>query len=295
MAVKKSSWFFDEFSRIPDWKELVFDLAAFIGIAIMAVIQDWKATDIVWAAWLSSLLTGLSFFLVIIIKITSDKVRGINTEEEKGSGPGCLGTGALFFMVILFLMAGPGFFRYVLVFLIILDIAGITLNRLTGRAGSRLNSGRPVIKILASMPSALFMFFFFLGHFGGFHAGHALFLGILVPPELDIPGTLDSLADARELFISFFRVLISEYWPYLLSVAVMNFSLYKAAIMSKDSGNNLILPYKNVIRIHILIFILAPLSMLGAGKIVLMTVLFFFYFPVEKTIAWNRRRRNKLS
>ncbi len=291
MAVKKSNWFFNEFNRIPDRKELVSDLVAFIWIVIMAMVQDWKAEDIVWAAWLSSLLTGLSFFLVITVKITSDKVRGINTKEEKGSSPGCLGTGALFFMVILFLITGPGFFRYVLVFLIILDIAGITLNKLATKPGSRLNSSRLVIKTLASMPAALFMLFFFLGHFGGFHAGHALFLGVFVPLELDIPGTFDSLADARELFISFFRVLISEYWPYLLSVAVMNFSLYKTAIMSKDNRNNMILPYKNVIRIHMLIFVLAPLSMLGAGKIVLITVLFFFYFPVEKTIAWYRSRK----
>lgn len=291
MAAKKSNWFFDEFNRIPGWKELVSDLIAFVWIVIMAIVQDWKASDIVWAAWLASLLTGLLFFLAITVKMTLDKARGISMKEEKGSSPGCLGTGVLFFMIVLFLIAGPGFIRYVLVFLIILDIAGITLNKLAARPDSRLNSGRPVIKALAYAPAALFMFFFFLGHFGGFHAGHALFLGLLVPLEPDIPGTLDSLADARELFISFFRVMISQYWPYLLSVIVMNFNAYKTAVMSKDSGNNMILPYKNVVRIHILIFILAPLSMLGAGKIVLLTVLFFFYFPVEKTIAWYRSRK----
>lgn len=291
MAAKKSNRFFDKFSSIPDWKELVSDLIAFIWIVIMALIQDWKAEDIVWAAWLSSLLIGLSFFLVIIIKTTSDKARGINVKEEKGSRPGCLGTGALLFMVILFLIAGPGLFRYVLVLLIILNIAGIIINKLAAKTGSAINSGRPVIKALLYMPSALFLFFFFLGHFGGFHAGHAIFLDIIVPMELHVPEAFDSLADARELFISFFRVLLSEYWPYVLSVAVMNFNTYKKAITSKNSRNNMILPYKNVIRIHILIFVLAPLSRLEAGKIVLIVVLFFFYFPVEKTIAWYRSRK----
>ncbi len=28
MAVEKGSWFFDDFKRIPDWKELVSDLIA---------------------------------------------------------------------------------------------------------------------------------------------------------------------------------------------------------------------------------------------------------------------------
>ncbi len=101
------------------------------------------------------------------------------------------------------------------------------------------------------------------------------------------------LADGRDLFISFFRVLIHKYWLYLLSVAVMKFNLYRKAISSENNGNSMLLPYKNVVRIRILIFILVPLAMIRAGKIVLTVVLFFFYFPVEKTITLYRSRENK--
>ena len=44
-------------------KELLIDLAAFAATVAAAVVQGWKAADIVWASWVTSLLTGLSFHL----------------------------------------------------------------------------------------------------------------------------------------------------------------------------------------------------------------------------------------
>jgi len=47
---------------VPTRKELLVDLAAFGGTVVVAVVQNWKAADIVWASWIASLLIGLSFF-----------------------------------------------------------------------------------------------------------------------------------------------------------------------------------------------------------------------------------------
>ena len=46
------------------------------------------------------------------------QAKGIELEEEKGSGPGCLGSAVAFFIGIIALMAGPGPFRILLIFLI---------------------------------------------------------------------------------------------------------------------------------------------------------------------------------
>jgi hypothetical protein len=38
----------------------LLDLAAFAGTVVVAVFQSWKAADIIWASWITSLLLGLS-------------------------------------------------------------------------------------------------------------------------------------------------------------------------------------------------------------------------------------------
>lgn len=289
---KKSRFpLFEDLDKPPDWKEITFSLIAFTGTVIAAFIEDWKAADIIWGSWLASLLVGMSFFFVLTFKLMKDKARGIHLKEEEGSGPGCLGSASVAFMGLLAWLAGPGPVRIVLICLIILVVIGILLNGLAPKRIFGLNPDLPAIRVLIFIPTALFIFFFFLGHFGGFHAGHAFVLSLLVPLELEIPGTMDSLAGARDLFFSFFRVLFFAYWPYVLSVAVSSFNAYRKALADSEKTNYMILPYKNVIRIHILIFILAPLAMAGLGKAVMIVVLFFFYFPVERMVAWLRMRK----
>jgi hypothetical protein len=275
----------------PSLWELMLSLLAFAGTAIVAVLQDWQAADIIWAAWFSSLFIGMSFFLVMTFKLMGDKARGIELKEEKGSGPGCLGAATMGFMGLLAWLAGPGFLRIILICLIMLDLVFVIMNALAPKRRLGLNPELPAIKVLLFIPTALYFFFFFLGHFGGFHGGHAFVLGLLVPLQLEIPGTLDSMASARNLFFSFFRELFLAYWPYVLSVAMVSFEAYRKALMEPTGTDYMILPYKNVIRIHLLIFVLAPLAMLGIGKVVMLVVLFFFYFPVERTAAWLRMRK----
>jgi hypothetical protein len=289
MTTKTREPLFD-FDTPPTLKELVFSLIGFAVTVTFALIEDWKAADIVWAAWLSSLLVGLSFFFVMTFKIIRDKAKGIHLKEEEGSGPGCLGSASMAFMGLLAWLSGPGVVRIVLICIIVLDLFGIIANILAKKRILGLNPELPVIRVLLFIPTALFIFLFFLGHFGGFHAGHAFILGLLVPLELEIPGMIDSLAGVRSVFFSFFKVLFLTYWPYVISVAAASFRSYRKALASSKK-DYMIGPYKNVIRIHILIFILAPIAMAGLGKVVTIIVLFFFYFPVERTVAWFRKRK----
>lgn len=286
MTKKKRNPLFEDLDTPPTWKELVFSLAAFTWTVIAAFIQDWKAADIVWAAWLASLLIGMSFFFVMIIKLMKDKARGIQLKAEEGSGPGCLGSASMAFMGLLAWLAGPGFLRMFLFCLIALTLITLLVNTLASKRKLGLDPELPVIRVLIFIPTALYIFFFFLGHFGGFHLGHAFVLSLLVPLEVEVPGVLDSFAGARSMFFSFFKVLFLAYWPYVLSVAVVNFRPYRKALEDSSNSNYMLGPYKNVIRIHILIFVLAPLALAGLGKAVMLVVLFFFYFPVERSLAW---------
>jgi hypothetical protein len=289
MTTKSREPLFD-FDTPPTRKELVFGLIGFAVTVTFALMEDWKAADIVWAAWLSSLLVGLSFFFVMTFKLLHDKAKGVRLKEEEGSGPGCLGSASIAFMGLLAWLSGPGVVRIVLICLIALDVAGIIANILAKKRIFGLNPELPVIRILLFIPTALFIFFFFLGHFGGFHAGHAFVLQFLVPLELEVPGTIDSLAGTRSVFFSFFKVLFLAYWPYVLSVATASFRSYHKALVS-EKKDYMTVPYRNVIRIHILIFILAPVAMAGLGRVVTIVVLFFFYFPVERAVAWFRARK----
>jgi len=290
LTKKRQNFLLEDLDKVPSLQELAFSLISFVWTVIIALIADWKAADIVWGAWLASLLLGLSYFFIIIFKLMKDKAKGIHLKEEEGSGPGCLGSAVLVFMGLLAWLAGTGPVRAILIFLIILDFAGILVNVLAHKQKFGINPDIPAIRVLYFIPTALFIFFFFLGHFGGFHLGHAFVLGFLVPVKLDIPGALDSLSGARTVFFHFFKEMFLTYWPYVLSVALVSFNTYRKAL-SGPSKNYMTLPYKNVIRIHLLIFILAPLAMAGAGKLVMIVVLFFFYFPVERTVVWWRDRK----
>lgn len=280
---------FDDIEVPPDRKEIITSLAAFALTVVVALFEDWKAADIVWASWLSSLLVGLSFYLIMTVKLLRDKSRGARLKEEEGSGPGCLGTAVFVFMGLIAWLAGPGLLRIGLICLMIIDCAGIFLNIAASKSLFGIDPENRTIRVLLFIPTALFIFFFFLAHFGGFHLGHALFLSILVPPQIEIPGTMETLSGMRDAFLSFLGLLFLAYWPYVLSVALSRFNAYRKALESNDK-DYMIGPYRAVIRIHILIFILAPIAMAGLGKAVMLTALFFFHFPIERTVAWLKTR-----
>jgi hypothetical protein len=190
-------------------------------------------------------------------------------------------------------LIGPGVVRTVLFVLVALDVAGLIFNAVFRKKRAvASDEEKPFIRVMLFIPTALYMFFFFVGHFGGFHAGHGFVLSLLVPVELQIPGDLDSLTGARNLFFSFFRVLLTAYWPYVLSVTVKSFFTYRKLFTDEAKENFMLLPYRNVVRIHLLIMVLAPVALAGLGKVVMIIALFFFYFPVERSVAWYRSRRN---
>lgn len=303
---------------VPTRKELLTDLVAFGVTVVAAVFLDWEAADIVWASWITSLLTGLSFFLIMSVKMLWDYAmrpphasanEGEKSREElversgvrekratdepspMDANPGCLcllvGGG----MALLAWLAGPGLVRIGLIVLIGVDVVAFVVAILAPRGWFGVNLNSPAARALFFFPTSLFFLFFFLVHFGGFHGGHAVFLSFIVPLEAEFAEFTFSAAGVPVGIGAFLGALVFAYWPYILSVGVKNLGPYRAALKERNKqGDNMMLPYKNVIRIHLLIFVLIPLAALGSGILLTVTVLMFFFFPVESVAAWYRNR-----
>ena len=307
---------------VPTRNELLIDLAIFAATVVVAVIQDWKATDIVWASWIASLLIGLSFYVILALKKLRDYALAVPRAAQEGESddtpkpmegnPGCLFVAVGGLMALLAWFAGPGGIRTVLFALVALAFVAMVVSILAPRGWLGVSLRRPVVRAFVFLPTSLFLVFFFLIHFGGFHLGHAFVLSFFVPPEVSLqfateaaaaptvePATMseafanlrEALADAREAGFAFLGLLILAYWPYVVSVAGRSYGLYREALLSNSKrGEEMLLPYKNVIRLHLLIFALIPLAAFGSGLILTIGVMVFYYFPVESVGAWLKSR-----
>ena len=114
---------------------------------------------------------------------------------------------------------------------------------------------------LLILAGALFLIAFFTVHFGGFHYGHSQFLISFFP--VDLPGS----GRASHAGMATYLEVARRYWPFLPSA----FLAHRAAFLRKPlsltpdltasslaSGSNFkslfAEPYRNVIRMHMLIF-----------------------------------------
>ncbi|MBN1670609.1 MAG: hypothetical protein JXR37_06230 [Kiritimatiellae bacterium] len=268
----------------PSRKDLLLDLAAFLATAGWALAARWQAADVIWASWLASLITGYAFLLAMIgLTLLDEKPGAFN---EQSAQLGCLGVAMGGLLAYLAVKAGPGCFRILFAGLLALDALGLAALLLTRRRWFGFDPARAWVRVLAQVPGGLCAAGFFTLHFGGFHAGHAAFLAFLMPPPIDIPARG---ADAGATAARILGALLKAYWPYVLSVAVANFGLYRRVLRGRHSAM-MMLPYKSVVRIHVLIFVLFPIALLRLGRVALVVALAFFFFPLEQLIAWRRAR-----
>jgi hypothetical protein len=101
----------------------------------------------------------------------------------------------------------------------------------------------------------------------------------------------EAFVKARGASFAFLGLLILTYWPYIVFVALKSFGTYRDALLAKSKqGEEMLLPYKYVVRVHLLIFVLIPLAALGSGLLLTIVVLAFFFFPVESVVAWVKSR-----
>lgn len=193
-----------------------------LGLGV-ARIAGWTATDLVWSLWLSSLVVGYATIVWIIVRPGADIARGAWRHRA-------------------------------------LAAKVITEHRRGALVGASI-----------LLVGGLFMLAFFTIHFGGFHYVHSQFLNAFFP----IDGTAAGRGGTAGL--STYLEVAERYWQFLpcaflaeraaflrqpapaehdLSVTAAAIAARKAANADKPGGA-FTAPYRNVMRMHLLIFFFA--------------------------------------
>jgi hypothetical protein len=249
---------------------------------ILALHQNWSATDLVWCLWISSLVLGYAYILTTILGILLRGDRDVfvsgGNKKNKMKAPAPVMN--VFFLLALLFMTG--FSRYTLYFFIFV-IVSILLS-LPKEFQERLGLGflpdenAFISRFLINFPAALFMLGFFTFHFGMFHFVHSIFLNGFFPilPESPFGKTLD---ETGIYFMNIIEVAVSRFWPFILLSALSRLGLYTKAFQG-GGMDGMFIPYKNVIRMHITIFVVAFLSMADIGNYALYFIFVIYFLPL---------------
>jgi len=145
----------------------------------------------------------------------------------------------------------------------------------------------------------LFLLAFFTVHFGGFHFVHSVFLNAFFPVAAGEARGLPGPALYWQVF--------QDYWAFVLVAAVaerqafrfsdpvpkaVDTSVTADAIAARKTkggvGDNMMGPYKNVIRLHLLIFFFAFASFAKLESFLVYAVVYAVYF-----FPWRLLKREK--
>ncbi|HTB79893.1 MAG TPA: DUF6498-containing protein [Opitutaceae bacterium] len=148
----------------------------------------------------------------------------------------------------------------------------------------------------AILVGALFMLAFFTVHFGGFHFVHSVLLDSFFP----VTGQPVHGFHMGPVYGEVFR----RYWPFVIVAALAERAAFRAPpegppdtavtaeaiarrkALATDSG--LMAPYKNVMRMHVLIFFFAFAHFAHFENFAVYTVVYFAYF-----FPWRLLQRTK--
>jgi uncharacterized protein DUF6498 len=225
------------------WSSAWPDALAFVlglGVAWMA---GWTTTDLVWSLWLSSLVVGYSTIVWTIVRPGVDIVRGASRDR------------ALIHQAVTAYRGAT--------------VAGIGILLFIG----------------------LFTLTFFTIHFGGFHYVHSQFLYMFFPLD---GGDAGRVATAG---MSTYVEVVRRYWLFLpsaflaeragflrqpqpttddLAVTPMAIAARKAANARRSGA--MMAPYRNVMRMHGLIFFFALAHFAHVDSFIVYAVVYAVYF-----------------
>jgi hypothetical protein len=224
------------------------DLLAFAGGLSIAWFFKWNTTDLVWSLWLSSLVVGYASILWMATRPLREFVTNAAADP------------------------------------------------VAGMAGSKLVAGG------VYLTGSLFVIAFFTVHFGGFHFVHSVFLADFFP----VSKTAGKLWPGLQTYAEIFQ----RYWIFLPAAFIAERSGFSAAPKVKDDGavtaeaiaarkarnaakgggmgDEMAAPYKNVIRMHLLIFFFAGVSMFKLDHFAVYAVVYAAYF-----FPWRLVRRQQ--
>lgn len=147
---------------------------------------------------------------------------------------------------------------------------------------------------------ALFMLAFFTVHFGGFHFVHSVFLNAFFPVleggARGFPGADTYLEVARRYWVFLPVAFLAERAAFRLAEdKSADTSVTAGAIArrkSADNGGRLMAPYKNVVRLHLLIFFFAFAHFMKWENFAVYAVVYAVYFFPWR-LLWSGKPRAK--
>ena len=258
------------------WASAWPDALAFVVWLAVAWYAKWTATDLVWSLWLSSFVVGYSLIVWSIFRPEMDILRGLWQMRNDASPP-----------------------------------LSVSMSvRTVGRAASQstTDSTAPIstpLSVLAMgavmLIGGLFLLAFFTIHFGGFHYVHSQFLIEFFPLQTG-DGLRHGFAD-RSTYLEVFR----RYWKFLpmafiaergafmrkgIATTPDDLSVTAAAIAARKLANakkpasGFAEPYRNVMRMHFLIFFFAFAHFAKVENFGVYAVVYTVYF-----FPWRLVRR----
>jgi hypothetical protein len=156
---------------------------------------------------------------------------------------------------------------------------------LAGERAAATSDARPLARAAmggAWLVGGLFLLAFFTVHFGMFHLVHSVFLNLFFPvfdtPSRGFPT------------ISLYLHVLGAYWPFVMVAAVAERGGFRRAPSllaglgasgepaTKKPGDAFMAPYRNVVRMHVLIFFFAFASFVRLENFFVYTVIYAVYF-----------------
>ncbi len=147
-----------------------------------------------------------------------------------------------------------------------------------------------LVTVLALLYGAFLLAFFSL-HFGGFHWGHSVFLNMFFPIDGGDPLTRSPMPRTEE----YLQVLKLGAWFIPLALVAERARLFartraSGACHPSPLDERMSAPYRNVVRLHLLIFVFAFASFAGVGgQWIYLLVYTVYFFPLR--VRWRGRHR----
>ena len=225
------------------WADAWPDALAFVAGLGMAWWFHWETRDLVWSLWLSSLVIGYAMIVWSIF-----------------------GTG----------------------WLIAWKAA-----REPAEPQPQASTGKAAAVGAIMLGGGLFLLAFFTVHFGGFHFVHSVFLNSFFPIDPNSTHSFPGWAIYREVFLRYWWFLpaaaIAERAAFRFgpeesaalpdtAVTVEAITVRKVRLAHAGLGGGMMAPYKNVIRLHLLIFFFAAAHFAKLDGFLVYAVVYAVYF-----------------
>jgi L-asparagine transporter-like permease len=85
-------------------------------------------------------------------------------------------------------------------------------------------------------------------------------------------------------FIHLITISLDRYWVFILLSALSRFNLYTKSF-NEGNMNSMFVPYKNVVRMHLTIFLVAFLSVAEMSDYALYFIFVVYFLPVRDIIG----------